>query len=182
MIMYGLVNKAIEDLICEKFGEDKWDEILADSNIDIDGFISMDKYDDSVTYDLVGSVSKILEISPADVLVTFGHFWTTYTAKKGYDDLLSMTGSSVEEFLMNIDDLHTRVTASFPDLVPPKFKTIKIDDNTFDVEYYSEREGLASMVIGLLTGIGDRFDKKVDISQSGLRENDGHDTFRLTIH
>ncbi|HIC45101.1 MAG TPA: heme NO-binding protein, partial [Sulfurimonas sp.] len=31
--MYGLVNKAIEDLICEKFGEEKWEEILEDADI-----------------------------------------------------------------------------------------------------------------------------------------------------
>jgi hypothetical protein len=32
--MYGLVNKAIQDLVCTKFGEDKWLEIKKLSNFD----------------------------------------------------------------------------------------------------------------------------------------------------
>jgi len=141
----------------------------------------MDNYDDSVTYQLVGSVSKILKIDPEDVLKTFGHFWTTYTAEQGYEDMLKMTGGSIEEFLMNINDLHTRVTTSFPELVPPNFITKKTAPNHFEIQYHSTREGLAGMVVGLLNGIGDRFNQTVEVSQIGLRENDGYDTFKFTI-
>jgi hypothetical protein len=38
--MYGIVNKAIEDLIKENFSEDKWEAIKERSGIDIDFFIS----------------------------------------------------------------------------------------------------------------------------------------------
>ena len=36
--MYGLVNKAIQDLVTEKFGEDKWQEIKKLSDFEDDVF------------------------------------------------------------------------------------------------------------------------------------------------
>ena len=55
--MYGMVNKAIADLVCSGFGEDKWEEIKAKAAIDIDFFISNESYPDEITYKLVGSAS-----------------------------------------------------------------------------------------------------------------------------
>ncbi len=179
--MYGLVNKAIEDLICEKFGEEKWEEILEDADIDIEGFVSMQSYEDDVSFKLVGSISKILDIPANDVLKTFGSFWVTYTALKGYESLLKLTGESLEEFIFNIDVLHTRVAKSYPNLVPPKFTTHKISDNHYEITYESEREGLSPMVIGLLEGLGERFKKNIQVEQISFKDKNGPDKFSLKI-
>lgn len=179
--MYGLVNKAIEDLITQKFGEEKWDEILQDADIDTEGFVSMESYADSITFKLVRSVSKILQIAPEDVLQTFGSFWVTYTASKGYENLLKLTGESFEEFIENIDDLHTRVTKSYPDLVPPKFTSTKLSDTEYEMSYESTREGLAPMVIGLLHGVGERFGKKLHIEQRAYKSKDARDLFYIRL-
>ena len=36
--MYGIVNKAIQDLITDNFGADKWEAIKEKSDIDVDFF------------------------------------------------------------------------------------------------------------------------------------------------
>ena len=38
--MYGLVNRAIEGLVVENYGDNVWEEIKAKAKIDIDVFIS----------------------------------------------------------------------------------------------------------------------------------------------
>lgn len=48
--MYGIVNKAIEDLVIANFGEEKWEAIKERSGVDIDFFISSEPYDDDVTF------------------------------------------------------------------------------------------------------------------------------------
>lgn len=55
--MYGLVNKAIEDMVCKGFGEDVWETIKQKAGIDIEGFISMEAYPDDVTHRLVRAAS-----------------------------------------------------------------------------------------------------------------------------
>ena len=48
--MYGIINKAIEDLVKANFGEEQWDIILKNSVVEFDFFISNEAYDDDITY------------------------------------------------------------------------------------------------------------------------------------
>jgi hypothetical protein len=57
--MYGIVNKAIEELVIANFLEDKWEAIKVRSGIDIDFFISSEPYDD-ITFKLA-QVSEEME-------------------------------------------------------------------------------------------------------------------------
>ena len=82
--MYGLVNRAIEDLIVENHGTEVWGQICAKAGLPREPFISMDSYSDAVTYKLVGAVSEVLDIPAEQVLEAFGRYWTLYTAEKGY--------------------------------------------------------------------------------------------------
>ena len=56
--MYGIVNKAIESLVIEGFGIEKWDKIKNTSGVDVDFFISNEPYDDDITYALATAVAK----------------------------------------------------------------------------------------------------------------------------
>jgi hypothetical protein len=48
--MYGMVNKALEDMVVERFSEDAWERIKAEAGVDIDVFISNEGYPDEITY------------------------------------------------------------------------------------------------------------------------------------
>ena len=93
--MYGLVNKAVVDLVCSKFGQDTWNKIKAKAEVDIDVFVSMDAYPDDVTYRLVGAASEVLKIPPEQVLEAFGEWWVLYTASEGYGPLLDASGTTL---------------------------------------------------------------------------------------
>ena len=55
--MYGIINKAIENLVVEKFGVEKWEIIKLKSGINIDFFLSNEPYDDAITYKLAGAIA-----------------------------------------------------------------------------------------------------------------------------
>lgn len=175
--MYGMVNKAIQDLVTNNFGEDKWIAMKEKVGFEDDFFISMQSYPDQLTYDLVGAASEILEISAGDVLEAFGEYWILYTADEGYGQLLNLSGSDLKEFLGNLNMLHDRITNIMPDLEPPKFTVKEIGENKVELIYESDREGLASMVVGLLRGLGKRFNKNCTIEHKNLRSEFGKDTF-----
>ena len=63
--MYGLINKAVRDLVLTRFGEAKWDEICRKAEVTEADFVSMEKYPDETTYRLVGAASEVLN-TPAD--------------------------------------------------------------------------------------------------------------------
>lgn len=174
--MYGLVNKAVVDLVVSKFGQDTWDAIKKKAEVDIDVFVSMDGYPDDITYRLVGAASDVLKIPPEKVLEAFGEYWVLYTAQEGYGPMLDASGKTLREFLENLDALHARVALTMPELRPPRFRLVGVDDSTMLLEYHSTRQGLAPMVVGLLKGLSIRFNTPIDVSHAS---RDGHDEFTI---
>jgi len=175
--MYGLVNKAVVDLVTTKFGIDAWNEIKKKADVDIDVFISMDAYDDDITYRLVGAASEVLKLAPEQVLEAFGEYWVLFTAQS-YGPLLDASGRTLKEFLSNLDAMHARVAMTMPALRPPRFRLIEVDATLMKLEYFSTRKGLAPMVVGLLKGLAARFDTKVDIAHE---PREGHDEFTIRV-
>lgn len=178
--MYGLVNKAVQDLVCSEFGEDAWKDIVELSGLEVGRFVSMTNYDDEVTYKLVNAAAERLGLTAEQVLEAFGRYWTKFTVREGYGELIRRSGATVEEFLAELDNMHTRVALSFPELRPPSFELERTDAGLM-LHYRSEREGLAPMVVGLLEGLGSHFDEEVEVEQVEHRAEHGHDVFRLRI-
>lgn len=180
--MYGLVNKAIESLIRSRYGDDHWLRIERGAGIEIPQFIGMDAYPDEVTYALVGAASAELAVPAAELLEALGEYWTRYTASEGYGELLGLGGSTFKEFLLNLHNLHTHVALSFPNLTPPSFWCTDVTDGSARLHYHSTRDGLAPMVVGLLRGLGTRFDTEVDVVHDRRREaGAAHDEFQVTF-
>lgn len=168
--MYGLVNRAIEGLLTTQYGAEKWEAVKSRAGIGIEGFVSMHSYPDSVTYDLVAAASAELEL-PADVVLeAFGEYWIRYSATEGYGELLDMWGDNLVDFLKNMNNLHARVSLSFPELKPPSISVSETTDSSFKLHYRSDREGLAPFVVGLLRGLGARFGVAVEVSEHARSE------------
>src|SRR5437879_2158805 len=119
--MYGSVNKAIEELVCSNYGEERWEAIRAAAGCDVEMFIGTESYPDELTYQLVGAASQVLGVGPEAVLRAFGRYWIIHTAREGFGDLLLASGASLPEFLRNLPNFHARLTLIFPDLRPPSF-------------------------------------------------------------
>ncbi len=181
--MYGLVNKAIEQMISTRFGEETWQEIKEIAEIQVERFVAMEAYPDDVTHRLVMAASGKLGLTPAEVLRAFGEYWVLYTAEEGYGPLLQMAGQTLPEFLQHLDSLHARVGVSFPKLRPPSFDCDEVDAEQLELHYHSSRQGLAPMVVGLIEGLGTRFDQEVEVTHHESREAGAdHDIFTIRYH
>jgi hypothetical protein len=179
--MYGLINKAIKGLVLEGFGEDAWRRICDRAEIADDEFLSMEAYDDSLTYDLVGAATEELGLPAETILESFGGYWVQYTAVEGYGEILKSAGNTLPEFLANLDQMHARVKLAFPELKPPRFKISDANDEGLILHYFSHRPGLAPLVTGLIKGLAIRFELNVNVVpfRDG-RGEDEHDAFKIT--
>jgi len=178
--MYGMVNKAIEDMVRNGHGEDTWDRIRDAAGLDIDVFISNDSYPDDLTYRLVDAASRVLGAPADEILKAFGEHWVLHTAQDGYGSLMAAGGGSLPEFLLNLPNFHTRVQMIFPNLQPPTFECGELTERSLLLHYRTHRPGLANFVIGLLQGLGKRFGTPVRVTRLDRREDGAsHDTFRV---
>lgn len=161
--MYGLVNRAIEQLVVSTGGEAAWQRVCRRAGVAAEGFVAMCPYDDGITYRLVGAVSEELGLAPEQVLEAFGNYWVLYTAEEGYGELMHACGEDLRQFLDNLNELHGRIETIFPGLRPPHFEVQDVAPGEYWLHYGSEREGLAPMVVGLLKGLAKRFGQAVEI-------------------
>lgn len=180
--MYGLVNKAIEQMVCTEHGEEIWEAVKERASVDVEIFIGMEIYPDDVTYRLLGAMSEVMG-QPVDVLLEqLGGFWPRFTAREGYNHLLDMAGSSLQEFLENLDVLHACLVESFPRIRPPTFSYEQVTPVTFNLHYHSQRQGLAPMVIGLIKALARRFDADVAVEHVQQRDaGSDHDVFQIHL-
>ena len=162
--MYGLVNRAIEQLVVAHKGEAGWQRVCGRAQVAGDGFIAMCPYHDDVTYALVGAASEELGLTPAQVLEAFGEYWIRYTAEEGYGELLNAGGDDLRGFLLGLNDMHGRVETVFPQMRLPAFEVEDVGPGDYWLHYESERAGLAPMVLGLVRGLAIRFGQSVQVT------------------
>jgi hypothetical protein len=178
--MYGIVNKAIEDLVISNFGLNKWELIKERSNVDTDFFISSEPYDDAVTFKLALAISDEMKISLSDVFIIFGEWWIIKTTKEKYPGLIDSGGNNLRDFLINLPNFHNRILMIYPKLTPPEFKVTNITKDGLHLHYFSKREGLQDFVRGLLNGLGKMFKTPISIELIQTREKGNtHEIFNI---
>ena len=179
--MYGIVNKAIQDLVTSNFGEEKWEIILEKSGVEEDFFISGEAYDDAISFKLAQAVSEEMNLSLQEVLIAFGEWWVVKTTKEKYGGLMESGGSTFKEFLINLPLFHNRVMLIYPKLTPPEFKISDISENSLNLHYFSKREGLQEFVRGLIQGLAIMFGVTASITLLQTRDlGDSHEIFNVS--
>ncbi len=179
--MYGIVNKAIEDLVKVNFGEEKWEAVKRRSGVEVDYFLSNEPYDDAITYQLAGAVSEEMHMPVGKVLEAFGEWWVLKTGKEKYGGLMQAGGHNLKEFLVNLPLFHNRIMLMYPKLTPPEFQITHVEDNSVHVHYFSKREGLQEFVRGLLYGLGKMYETPVIIDLLESRDDGkNHEIFKVS--
>jgi Haem-NO-binding len=179
--MYGLVNRALADLVETRFGAEAWERTRARAGVDTETFVSLATYPDEVTVGLVVAAADELRLGVPELLERFGEHWVGFAATHGYRELFDARGDSFFGFVAKLDELHARLALSLPQLRPPAFQSVVVDASTIRLRYVSERVGLAPFVIGLLRGLGRSFGERVSIVHE-RRKGDGcdHDEFLVS--
>lgn len=176
--MYGLVNKAVEELVVGNFGAAKWEAIKAKAGVDEDVFISNQGYPDELTYRLVGAAAEVLELPAEQVLIAFGEHWVLDTSMRNYGPMMKSGGRTLREFLLNLPNFHTRVAMIYPKLEPPRFDCSEVTDTSLHLHYMTHRPGLTDFVTGLLQGLGKLYDTPCSATVIARKDQGAdHDVF-----
>ena len=181
--MYGVINKSLRDMVIEGYGEAIWEQVLAKAGVPGDSFLAMRSYDDEITFRLAVASSDALGIDVDTALYAFGQHWVGHTLVRDYDALVRSTGSSMLEFLENLNELHDRISTTFLDYQPPEFRVSDLENGRMEVQYISHREGLNSFVSGLLVALSERFNEPMSIEavENLSPESGTHTKFHLLM-
>ena len=96
----------------------------------------------------------IIGVPGNDILELFGEMFFDYCKESGYDKILQALGSTTIEFLQNLDALHDHLSSIYPRMRAPSFRcTEREEDGATILHYYSERDGLEHIVIGIVRAV-----------------------------
>lgn len=160
--MYGMVNQAVRGMVLDGFGQERWQSLCKQAGSPTE-FMSMEPYDDAITYGLVAAAEEQLNVPAAEILKGFGLYWVEKIAVVHYADLMDASGSNFRDFVKNLDHMHQRIRVTFPDYNPPSFRVKDLESGVMQVDYYSEREGLLPFVEGLFMGLAKHFSVQLSI-------------------
>ena len=179
--MYGLINQAVKDLVYTTGGESLWRAVCTTAALDLDEFDALEPYPDEVTFSLVAAASEHLGIPQADILRRFGRHWILFTAAQGYGDIMAMFGRDFRTCLRNLNRMHAHMGAMMPALRPPRFVTEEPSPHDLVVHYYSHRNGLGDLVVGLLEGLAEKYGEQIQIESLRRQPESDHDTFSIAF-
>lgn len=178
--MYGMVNKAIEDMVVSRHGESTWQLIKRKAGVEAEVFVGNEGYPDSITYSLVGAASEVLALPAETILRAFGEHWVLETAQKGYGPMMRAAGSTLGEFLAYLPHFHDRVSLIYPKLEPPHFAVSERQPDSLVLHYHSHRPGLTPFVEGLIQGLAKMFSTPATVTLLRSRDRgDDHDAFHI---
>jgi hypothetical protein len=164
--MKGVIASCLGNLVQEKFGKDKWEEVLEQAGLNRrTQFLSTQDIEDAMVMKVVESVCKILGITLLQAADAFGEYWINTFAPKIYTVHFRNKKSS-KDFLLDMDNVHATVTKTMPLARPPRFSYEWKNDNTLLMTYKSHR-GLIDFVMGLVKGVGKYYKENFKVTPLG---------------
>ncbi|CAE8617403.1 unnamed protein product [Polarella glacialis] len=154
--MHGLIHIVLKEFLVTQFGEEVWCKVLEKCSLPRDDTSLVDvgrQYEDKLTLTAIDAAFGILGVSRDAGLELFGAFFVTYLARQGWVPMLISMGSSLEEFINNLNEMHHFLERDLRSSVFPFFATSQDDQGCLLLTYSSARY-LPGLVRGVLRELG----------------------------
>jgi hypothetical protein len=151
--MKGVIFLCLQDLVSDKFGKPKWQEILVAAGFPAQRtFIAVEDVPDQAISKIIGAAPKVLRLSGEQVAEAFGEYWVGNYALRLYKPYFSGKNNA-REFLLAMDEVHKSVTDNMANARPPRFEFKWKSDNVLEISYRLSRN-MIDLIPGLVLGVG----------------------------
>lgn len=158
--MKGVVFNIFEDFVEESFGDAAWSDLLDESNMSEEVFISINSYDDAILIKLIGKVVDKYSLEMTTLTRNFGKFAFPRLVRR-IPGIASSFKSS-KEFLKGLDSIiHIEVQKLFAGAETPRFYFVE-EGNDLILDYVSKRQ-LTYFALGLIDGLGGVYSESLDV-------------------
>lgn len=107
---------------------------------------------------IIALICHFLGLEPGTILEMFGEQFLVWCKESGYAQTLQRLGRSLQDFLTNLDALHDHLSIIYPQMDAPSFRCSETSSKKeFHLHYYSSRDGLERIVIGIVKSVAREF-------------------------
>jgi len=169
--MKGVVFTELIEMIENEFGLAVLDQVIEEAELETKGaYTTVGNYPDSELHSILNALGKIKGLSTKEMLMGFSNCFFHMLSKQyvGYFE----AHKSSFDFLATLDHyIHPEAIKLYPDATTPGFSPKRIDENTLELIYTSERK-LPILARGLINQTVDYYNEDVEIKEE-LIEEDG---------
>lgn len=176
--MHGVVFSLLKSYVTERHGgRETWAALLAGAGRSDTIYVPTRIYPDEEIVTLVHTACRMLKTTPDAVLEDFGKYIAP-SLMNMYASLVR-PGWKTMELLLNVEEtIHRVVRLKDPGAQPPQLHFTRLDDSTLRFEYSSARR-MASLAIGIMKGIGQRYGERVEVD--AITAPDGSSVMTIRI-
>ncbi len=149
--MHGSIYVLLKKFVEQSFDTATWETLLADVGLPGQQWDAATNYGDEAIGALVQAAASRLQLTPADVLQTFGEYIVP--------DIMATFGRYADPSWRTFDTianteraLHYGARTDFPGIQPPVLNVTIQNANQLTIDYYSKRR-MAALAVGIIKGI-----------------------------
>lgn len=177
--MYGIIYVAIKDYAEAAFGTETWQNIVAESGLNINFNLTEQPYNEDTVAAFASAIAKVTGISTQEALYKTGYQIAGTTSQK-YPDVMLSRGDTIQEYFLNLPAFHNRISLIYPELTAPEFRITEAHDRTMVMEYLYKRKEFWPYVHGYLTGIGQYFDPNAQVTPLPEKTTGSHMVYKIS--
>ena len=165
--MKGMIFLEFLTMVEKKFGMDMVDDLIDSTNPPSGGaYTNVGSYPMTELVAMVQELSVRLETPVPDLLKAYGHYLFARLVE-GHPKIIQGTVDALD-FMESIErHIHVEVRKLYPDAHPPKFNVNRIDKDTLEMHYISDRK-LQDVAEGLMRGCLEYFKVEASIARESL--------------
>jgi hypothetical protein len=169
--MKGIIFNITEKFIIDKFGEEKFDEIMGACILETSApFVGPGTYPDSDLMQIIIKASERLNIEPFELVKQLGQY-SFFKLAERFPDYVTPY-SHPKDFLKTVDGMiHVEVKKLYTDTQLPTFDYSEPSANELIITYYSKRK-LYAFMEGLINGVAEYFKHPIKQSHT-IYQKDG---------
>lgn len=178
--MKGVIFTEFLEMVEDKFSPEVADRIIDASNLASEGaYTSVGTYDHGELIRMVEHLSKESDLDIGLLVKTFGNYLFTRFVIL-YPSFFANTHSCFEFLELIENHIHVEVKKLYPEAELPTFDTTRINENTLEMIYSSERP-FAPVAEGLIEGCIAHYEEHIDLQMQDLSGGaSNHAKFTLT--
>lgn len=168
--MKGIVFTEFIDMAESMFGLDTMDYVIESANLPSGGiYTAVGTYDHAEMIQLVVGLSQRTEISVSNLLKIYGkHLF--FVLMKSYSHFFPKIKNAFDLFEQVDTHIHLEVLKLYPDAELPKFDVKRIDSNTIEMLYKSERK-MADFADGLIEAALEYYNETANVQIINLNDS-----------
>ncbi len=163
--MKGIIFNEFFEMTDQKFGMELTEQLISQSELSTDGaYTAVGTYPHQDLVSLVVNLSKIKNIPIDDLQKAFGvYLFARFNYH--YEHFFENVTDALD-FLESIENyIHIEVKKLYPEAELPKMNPNRIDENTLELTYHSEK-AMAHFALGLIKGCLEHFDTEAEVKMS----------------